>query len=223
MSSGARVTDAVGFHARRGEMRGAVRVVRKRAPEKFRWRKAVMGVNKVAGSLRGLDRMHIEEPVREMVLDLSDFDLKREVVLDARRVGVDLDRGELLPRLTLADLRRLAFLTDCEVQRVGRYTKLPMDFGQPIDTAACVVVGRSLADHHRRRARRHRARRREHVVPRGQGCRTPDSALRQHLRPVAVAAQGFRLSVARRDARTSFRLAPRSRFRVRLDGPRSAR
>ena len=152
MSSGARVTDAVGFHARRGEMRGAVRVVRKRAPEKFRWRKAVMGVNKVAGSLRGLDRMHIEEPVREMVLDLSDFDLKREVVLDARRVGVDLDRGELLPRLTLADLRRLAFLTDCEVQRVGRYTKLPMDFGQPIDTAACVVVGRSLADHHRRRA-----------------------------------------------------------------------
>ncbi|MFK7988045.1 MAG: hypothetical protein AB8I08_18640 [Sandaracinaceae bacterium] len=109
-------------------------------------------MNKVAGSLRGRDRMKVEEPVREIVLDLPDTELQTEVVLDARRVGVDLDRGELLPSMTLADLRRLSFLAGCDVRRVGKYTKLPKDFGEPIDTAACVVVGRALSEHHRSRA-----------------------------------------------------------------------
>ena len=89
MFDGARVTDAVDYHARRGEMRGAVRVVRTRVPERFRWRAAVAEVTGVAGSLRGLERMRVEEPVREIVLDLSDDSLQREVVLDARRRGVD--------------------------------------------------------------------------------------------------------------------------------------
>src|SRR5690606_29521789 len=78
--------------------------------------------------------------------------LRREVILDARRVGVDLDRGEVLPHLTLADLRRLSFLAGVEVGRVGRHTQPPEDFGQASDTAACIVVGRALSDHHRRRA-----------------------------------------------------------------------
>ncbi|HJL17970.1 MAG TPA: hypothetical protein RMH99_20055 [Sandaracinaceae bacterium LLY-WYZ-13_1] len=127
-------------------------MVRRRQPERFRWKSAVAGVNRIAGKLRGMDRMRIEEPVRELVLDLGDDTLRREVVLDARKVGVDLDRGELLPRLTLADLRRLSFLAGVDVGRVGRYTRLPHDFGAPIDTAACVVIGRALAEHHRRRA-----------------------------------------------------------------------
>lgn len=152
MFQGSRVTDAISFHARRGELRGAVRIVRTRTPERFRWRKAVAGVNKVAGTLRGMDRMRVEEPIREVVLELPDDDLRREVILDARRVGVDLDRGEVLPHLTLADLRRLSFLAGVEVGRVGRHTQLPEDFGQAIDTAACIVVGRALSDHHRRRA-----------------------------------------------------------------------
>ena len=151
-TKGARVTDAVGFFARRGELRGAVREVSRRVPERFRWRKAVCGVNKVAGRLRGLDRMRVEEPIRELVLDLGDADLRREVVLDARRAGVDLDRGEVLPRMTLADLRRLAFLTRVDVRRIARHMKLPEDFRAPIDTAGSVVVGRYLSEHHRQRA-----------------------------------------------------------------------
>jgi hypothetical protein len=149
---GSRVTDAASFHLRRGELKGAVRVVRKRPPERFRWRTAVGGVSRAASRLRGLDRMRVEEPIREMVLDLPDPSLRREVVLDARRVGVDLDRGELLPHLTLADLRRMAFLAGVDPSRIARYTKLPGGFGDPIDTAACVVVGRALGEHHRRRA-----------------------------------------------------------------------
>ena len=152
MYQGSRVTDAAAFHVRRGEVKGAVRVVRKRVPERFRWRKAVAGVNRVAGKLRGMDRMRVEEPIREMVLDLSDENLRREVVLDARRGGVDLDRGEILPTLTLADLRRLSFLAGVDVGRFGRYTKLPIEFGAKIDTAACVVIGRTLSEFHRRRA-----------------------------------------------------------------------
>jgi len=146
------VTDAAGFHMRRGEYKGAVRVVRKRTPERFRWRTAVGGVSKVAAKLRGLERMRVEEPLREMVLDLGDASLRREVVLDARRVGVDYDRGEVLPHLTLADLRRVAYLAGVDPARIARYTKLPGGFGDPIDTAACVVVGRMLGEHHRRRA-----------------------------------------------------------------------
>ena len=152
MYQGSRVTDAAAFHVRRGEVNGAVRIVRKRVPERFRWRKAVSGVNKVAGKLRGLERMRIEEPVREMVLDLHDGSLQREVILDARKVGVDLDRGEILPFTTLADLRRLSFLAGVDVGRIGRYTKLPADFGDPVDISACVVIGRTLSEFHRRRA-----------------------------------------------------------------------
>lgn len=149
---GSRVTDATIFHMRRGEARGAVRVVRKRPPERFRWRTAVSGVSRFAGKLRGLERMRVEEPIRELVLDLGDPSLRREVILDARRAGVDLDRGEVLPHLTLADLRRVAFLAGVDATRIARHTKLPGSFGDPIDTAACVVVGRGLSEYHRRKA-----------------------------------------------------------------------
>ncbi len=154
MFQGARVTDVVSYHARRGELRGAIRVVRQRPAERFRWRTAVAGVSQVAGGLRGLERMRVEEPVRELVLDLSDPSLRREVVLDARRVGVDLDRGEVLPRHTLAELSRLSLAHQVELGHLARYAKLPRDPSAPIDTAACVVVGRALADHHRKKAHR---------------------------------------------------------------------
>ncbi|MGE0786603.1 MAG: hypothetical protein AB7S26_13105 [Sandaracinaceae bacterium] len=149
---GSRVTDATMFHVRRGELRGALRVVRSRQPERFRWRQATFGVSQAAAGLIGLERMRIEEPLRELVVDLPDRDLQREVVLDARKAGVDFDRGELLPRLTLADLRRYAFITHTDVSRIARYTKLPAGFGDAIDTAACVVIGRAISEHHRRRA-----------------------------------------------------------------------
>ncbi len=154
MFQGARVTDVVSFHARRGELRGAVRVVRERPAERFRWRSAVAGVNKVAGTLRGIDRMRVEEPIRELVLELPDISLKREVVLDARRVGVDLDRGELLPRRTLTELYRLSSQHQVDLSHLCRYTKLPSDLSAPIDTAACIVVGRAIAEHHRQKAHR---------------------------------------------------------------------
>lgn len=154
MYSGARVTDAVDFHRRRGELRGAVKIVRVRQPERLRWRSAVSNLTGAAGKLRGLDRMRVEEPVREMVIDLPDFDLRREVVLDARRGGVDLDRGEVLPQRTMGDARRFAFLTNTDIGRVHRYVPLPTDFGAPIDAAGVVLVGRAYADHHRRNAQK---------------------------------------------------------------------
>src|SRR5436309_15990298 len=110
MSQGARVTDEIDFYRRRGQLQNTVRVIRARTPERLRWRAGVACVTQIAGSLRGRERMRIEEPVRELVLDLEDRMLRRETVLDARRSGVDLDRGEVLPRLTRWDLRRNAFL-----------------------------------------------------------------------------------------------------------------
>lgn len=154
MYEGVRVTDAAAFHVRRGELKGAVRTVRRRAPEGYRWRKAVANVSGVTGQLRGYDRMRVEEPIRELILDLRDEGLQREVVLDARRVGVDLDRGEILPGQTFGDLWRLAFENDVEISRIGRYTKLPTNFATPVDTAACALIGRHLATHHRKRAHR---------------------------------------------------------------------
>lgn len=151
---GARVTDAVSFYNRRGEVRGAVKVIRLREPERFRWRAAVSNMTQMAGTMRGSDRALIEEPIREIVLDMDDLDLQREVVLDARRNRVDLDRGEVLPTRTLLEMRRLAFLTRADVGLVSRYVRLPDDLGAPIDTAAVVLVGRALADAHLRRAQR---------------------------------------------------------------------
>lgn len=154
MYAGARVTDAVDFYHRRGEVRGAVRVVRIRRPERLRWRSAVGHLTGVAGRLRGLERMRIEEPIREMVVELPDPDLRREVVLDARRGGVDLDRGEILPVRTMGDVRRFAYLTGTDIDRVTRYVKLPSDFDAPVDAAGVVLVGRAWADTHRRNAQK---------------------------------------------------------------------
>jgi hypothetical protein len=149
---GSRVTDEVSFYGNRGEQKGAVRAVRIRPPDPQRWRSAVSFLTKHAGILWGLERMRIEEPVREVVLDLSELVLKREVVLDARRNNVDLDRGELLPRHRMGDLRRMAFLVGTDVGQIARYVRLPEDFGAPIDTAAVAIVSRAYGDMHRRRA-----------------------------------------------------------------------
>ena len=163
----ARVTDAVVFETRRGENKRAMRVVRARRPDRLRWRSAVSVVSAGTGKLRGMDRVRIEEPVREMVLDLDDSVLQREVVLDARRYDVDLDRGEVLPFHSMGDLRRFAFLVGADVGTIMRYVDLPEDFGAPVDTAGCVLVARAMANHHRRRAQR---------LPRAAGARTPRHA-----------------------------------------------
>ena len=154
MYAGARVTDAVDLLRRRGELRGAVKVVRRRYPERLRWRAAVSSLTWVAGGLRGRERMGVEEPIREVVIDIPDVDLRREVVLDARKGGVDLDRGEVLPVRTMGDVRRFSFLTGTDVARVQRFVKLPEDFEAPVDAAGVVLVGRTWATIHRKNAQR---------------------------------------------------------------------
>src|SRR5262245_19855854 len=154
MSQGARVTDEIEFYRRRGELQKTVRVIRSRLPERLRWRAGVAAVTQIAGGLRGRDRMRIEEPVREIVLDLDDRILRRESVLDARRVGVDLDRSEVLPTHTRWDLRRTAFLTGVDHLAVAPYVQLPEEYSAPIDTAAVVIVARALANAHKLRCER---------------------------------------------------------------------
>jgi hypothetical protein len=154
MGGSARVTDEVSFWSKRGELRHAVRAVRTRKPERLRWRAALSTLTEAAAPLRGHERARIEEPVREIVLDLGDRILRRESVLDARRHGVDLDRGEILPRLTRWDLKRTAFLTGVDHELIAHYLSLPADFSRPIDTAGVVVISRALAGNHKQRADR---------------------------------------------------------------------
>lgn len=154
MYDGSRVTDAVDYWKRREELKRAVHIVRARQPERFRWRKAVAAVSESASPLRGLVRARIEEPVRELVLDLGDDVLKREVIIDARRVGVDLDRGEILPRKTMAEIRALARTAGVDLGRVARHLRLPEDGLAPVDVAGVIVVGRALGEHYKVRAQR---------------------------------------------------------------------
>ncbi len=154
MAAGARITDAVTHLARRGNFRSAVKLVRTRVPERLRWRAAVGTLTLDAGRMLGVERMRLEEPIRELVLDLSDAFLQREIVLDARLHRVDLDRGEVLPRWTFGDLHRLSFLARTEVDLLRRYVALPNDFEAPIDTAAVVLAGRSFSNVFRQRAER---------------------------------------------------------------------
>lgn len=154
MYDGSRVTDAVDYWKRREELKRAVHIVRARQPERFRWRKAVATVSESTGPLRGITRARIEEPVREIVLDLGDDVLKREVIIDARRVGVDLDRGEVLPRKTLAEIRAAARASGTDLTRLMRHLRLPDDGLAMVDLAGIVVVGRALGDHFRTKAQR---------------------------------------------------------------------
>jgi hypothetical protein len=154
MTAGARITDAVAHFARRGNFRSAVKLVRTRTPERLRWRSAVGTLTLDAGRLVGTDRMRLEEPIRELVLDLSDAYLQREIVLDARLHRVDLDRGEILPRWTFGELRRLTYLARTDLDLMRRYVALPASFEAPIDTAAVVLAGRAFANMFRQRAER---------------------------------------------------------------------
>jgi hypothetical protein len=154
MAAGARITDAVAHFRNRGNMRSAIKLIRAREPERLRWRAAVSTLTLEAGAMRGRDRMRVEEPIRELVLDLSDFILQREVVLDARLHRVDLDRGEILPHWTFGDLRRLSFLAQTDLALLQRYIALPSSFDEPIDTAAVVLAGRSFANVFKQRAQR---------------------------------------------------------------------
>ena len=152
MGAGVRVTDEVSFWQKRGDLRRAVRVVRDRTPERLRWRAAVSSVTELTGTLSGSERSRLEEPVREVVLDLQDKILRREVVIDARRFGVDFDRFEILPVRTRWDLTRTAYLTGVEPELIERYLPLPPDFNQPIDMAGVAVISRALANTHKGRA-----------------------------------------------------------------------
>lgn len=154
MNTSGRVTDQVDHYRQRRELRGVVRVIRNRPPERLRWRTALATVTQIAGGLYGRERMIIEEPIREVILDLEDKILRRETTLDARRYGVDLDRGEILPKHNMWDLKRTAFLTGVDLDLLGHYIKLPEDYSRTIDTAAVVLIGRSLADLHRKRAQK---------------------------------------------------------------------
>ena len=165
MSTSARVTDEVNFWRQRGDLRRAVRAVRIRTPERLRWRMALASVSESTAPLRGFGRLQIEEPVRELVLDLGDRILRREAVLDARRFGVDLDRGEILPLRTRWDLKRTAFLTGVDHELLARYLQLPDDFSRPIDLAGVVLVSRAISSVHKHRA----ARLAERVTPRESG------------------------------------------------------
>lgn len=149
---GARITDAIEYYAQHANDRGAVHVVRSRHPDSYRWRKAVARLTQVAGVRTGRERMRIEEPVREVVVDLGDDFLRREVVIDARRYRVDLDRGEILPPRTVGHLRRMAFLTHTPLDAIARYVQLPSDWEAPVDVAGVVLVGRTLANRYRVRA-----------------------------------------------------------------------
>ncbi len=152
MYDGSRVTDAVEYWKHRENLKKAVSVVRGRVPERFRWRRAVGGVSESIGKLRGRDRLMVEEPVREIILDLGDAMLRREVVIDARRAGVDLDRGEVLRRVTRAELERFAKETGTDLARLGKHVRLPGAPEQTIDTAGAIVIARALADHFRNRS-----------------------------------------------------------------------
>jgi hypothetical protein len=113
----------------------------------------VKGLTSVAGRLRGMDRMRVEEPVREVVLDVTDFELRREIILDARRNGVDFDRGEVLPGRTVGDLRRYSFLTDVPLDHVQKHLRMdPTSFFERVDTAAVAIVGRHYEVVHRKKA-----------------------------------------------------------------------
>ena len=145
MAVGARITDEVDGFRQLGDHRGAVRVLRTRRPERLRWRAAVASMTTVAAAQRGIVRARIEEPIREIVLDMDDRILRRETVLDARRVGVDLDRGEILPLHTRWDLKRASFLVGVDHALLGRYMTLPVEYERPVDTAGCVVLCRSFS------------------------------------------------------------------------------
>ena len=154
MFDGSRVTDAVDYWKRRAELKPALHIVRTRVPERFRWRKAMASIAHGLSPLRGRDRMRLEEPVRELALDLDDSALRREIVLDARRVGVDLDRGEILTHRTLGEVDQLAKSAGTDLSRVRRHVRLPDDAKAPVDTAAVVVIGRALGDYYRTKAQR---------------------------------------------------------------------
>lgn len=154
-----RVTDEVEARSKDGDLPGAVEIVRRRRPDARRWRTAVTVVAKRSVEVvRGLERHCAEEALREIVLGVHDPGLRCETVLDVRLQGMDLDRGEVLPRWRIGELRRLAYLLDLELDAVAAHVPLPEGFSRGIDTPGVVLTGRHLAGLHQHNAVRQRRR-----------------------------------------------------------------
>lgn len=152
MAFSSRITDAVDFFHQKGDLKSAVKVVRDREPEPLRWRNAVGTLTEAASEFHGLERMRVEEPVREIITEISDAELRREVVLDARKFGMDLDRGEFLPSRSVADVMRYCFLANTDINFLKKFVRVAEDLKAPVDTAAVTVIARSIAEYHRKRA-----------------------------------------------------------------------
>lgn len=150
-----RVTDEVVARSEQGDLPGAVEVVRRRRPDARRWRMAVGVVARRSIEVaHGFERHCAEEALREIVINVGDRALRRETVLDVRLQGLDIDRGDVLPRWRIGELRRLAYLLDLELDAVAAHVPLPDGFSQGIDTPGVVLTGRHLAGLHRHNAER---------------------------------------------------------------------
>jgi hypothetical protein len=153
MYTGSRITDAVDYFQRHERLPGAVSIIRTRTPERFRWRRAVRNVTRVATHLRGLDRMRIEEPIREVVLDLPQPHLRGHVVLDACQVGMDLDRGEIFGIRSEGEIRRLAFLTGVDWSLIQQRLSFHQQWDAAVQAVRVGLLGRHMARAHHARAR----------------------------------------------------------------------
>lgn len=151
----ARVLDEVVARSEQGDLPGAVDVVRRRRPDARRWRAAVTVVARRSLEVSyGFERRCAEEALREIVGRVDDRALRCETVLDVRMQGIDIDRGDVLPRWRIGELRRLAYLLDLELDAVAAHVPLPDGFSNAIDTPCVVLTGRHLAGLHRHNADR---------------------------------------------------------------------
>ncbi|MBI5513251.1 MAG: hypothetical protein HY909_05745 [Deltaproteobacteria bacterium] len=145
-----RVSDEAAILCRRKDFPRAVNVLQRRRSERRRWRHAFRLVTVLGDrALDGARRSWMEGALREVVAQVADTQLQRELVVEARAAQVRFDLGAVLPGWTGRSLWRLADSLEIPMQYVALVTSLPAALTVPLDTAQVVLDFRRTAEAHR--------------------------------------------------------------------------
>jgi hypothetical protein len=145
-----RVSDEAAILCRRRDFPRAVNVLQRRAAERRRWRHAFRLVTVLGDrALDGSRRVWMEGALRDVVAQVRDLRLQRELVVEARAAQVRFDLGAPLPAWTARTLWHLADTLEIPMQYITRVTALPPTLQAPVDTAQVVVDFRRTAEAHR--------------------------------------------------------------------------
>jgi hypothetical protein len=150
-----RVSEDTAILCRRQDFPRAMNVLQRRPPDHRRWRVGLRNVATSAGRvLQGSRRWWLGGAIRELVSEVPNPWLQRELAVDLFATGTGFEPPDLLPHWTARDVWGLADGVGLPMEYVAQVTALPGYIDARVETARLVLDFRRTALAHHEHARR---------------------------------------------------------------------